>query len=176
VFGFFPLIWVQTHGMVLWDGTSKKEAVGWISAPEAHRAFLRESGKTFMRFDRTAEKTFVEFGLQWAPWYPPFAGTNLTGNKFFLLDLRITGSNLPSDIGLSLASPGDHHTTARVSLAKQDAKVFDGKWHRFRIPFHEWLREPSKFERDHTIQLILGSWCQGKAHLVADVANVRVEK
>lgn len=158
---------------VLWDGEKVAVGVGWVSPTGAGNSVeVREKdarskphAATF-RFARP--ETFVEGGWQWAPWYPAPSGTDVTPYATLEVAVKVDGPKPPGDLLLSLAAPGDHNTTGRVSLKKYAPDLFDGRWHPLRIPLADLYaadradigkRFPkSKFDPAHVVQVILGAW------------------
>jgi hypothetical protein len=148
---------------VLWDGEKQAVGVGWVSPQGADMKIeVLKSGVpsrgSIIRFHAARPETFVECGWQWAPWYPNFEGTDLTAYRTIELRVRAQGPQLPGDLLFSLASPGDHHTTPRVSLKKYAKGLYDGRWHLARIPLKDLYAPEMKFEPKRTIQIILGAW------------------
>lgn len=155
----------------VWDGANHIKGVGWTSplGPESSIvAGLAAAGShtTEITYYTSKRNTFVECGWQWAPWSPPFLGTDLSRYDTLELSIRIDGPhvphqispNLPSDVALSLASPGDHKVTERGSLKSRDPKVMDGKWHQIFIPLKSLYTSQMKFDKNHATQVILGAW------------------
>ena len=70
----------------------------------------------------------------------------------------MTGKVPPADVSLSLASPGDHHTTERLSLRERDPKFGDGRWHRIRFQLADFKDPKGLYDPKHTIQVIFGTW------------------
>lgn len=162
---------------VLWDGGRKAVGVGWVSPGKANLTLadvseIHPTSSRYVRFRGVASDTYLEAGWQWAPWSPAFVGTDFTGAENLTIRIRVDGPNIPEDLTLQLASPGDHHTSERLSLKKYAPKLADGKWHPIRIRIQDFLRTPSKFDPKHTIQVIFGVWSGKNCDFTLDFTNL----
>ncbi len=166
---------------VLWDGAAQNVGVGWVAGSSRKVSIRAESGgpgivRKTIRLKAAEPNTFIEFGWQWAPWSPQFAGTDLTSYDSLELSIRLSGSNPPIDLLLSMASPGDHRTTPRVSLVAQDPHIIDSKWHRIRVPMRLLFTKESKCDRKHVIQMIIGTWNGPTGSFSVDIEEIAVAK
>ncbi len=158
--------------MILW--APKHIGVGWVAGQGKATSIKEEKG--WFRYHTADAETFSEWGWQWAPWNPTFDGTDFAPYSSIDIDLRMSGPKMPPDLLLSLASPGDHHTTPRDSLFKRDKKLSDGKWHRIRVPLKDFADSKTKYDAAHTIQIILGVWNGKGGDFTVDIREICVRK
>ena len=105
--------------------------------------------------------TFLESGWQWSTW-TEVQTTNFKAYTTLKLSVRFLGPRLPRDLHLSLASPGDHKTTERLSLKGYDAALLDGAWHDLTIPLKDFYTVNMPFDATNAFQLIFGTWNDNK--------------
>lgn len=144
--------------MVLWDGGKHAIAEGWVGG-QCKTATTKIEDRA-IRFHTADPKTFAEWGFQWAPYGPEFQGTDIRPFKAIALEVRAYGPMLPTDLLLSLRSPGDHHLTVNDSLVKREPKLFDGAWHRIVVPMKDLKARDEKFDPEHVVNVILGVWVE----------------
>jgi hypothetical protein len=147
---------ILASNCVLWDPKSQPVGVGWVAGKGALTAITRQ--KKFFEYLTSDENAYAEWGWQWAPWAPTFEGTDFTPYRELTVEARMTGMGLPADVTVSLASPGDHHTTERLSLQERDPKFGDGRWHRIRFCLADFKDPKGLYEPKRTIQVIFGTW------------------
>ncbi len=166
------LIFVGIASRVLWDGDQNRIGVGWVGGQCKKASIKTVDGS--IRFHTTDPKTFAEWGWQWAPWSPKFEGTDLRPYRSLLLELRVTGPKLPTDLLLSLASPGDHHLTVNLPLLMRDPKLMDGSWRTLHVPIADLKARDTKFDLTHTIQVIFGVWVE-TGDFTVDLRRIELE-
>ena len=143
---------------ILWDGKAHAVAEGWVGGQCKTASFRKEEG--VIRLHTADPKTFAEWGFQWAPYQPEFKGTDIRPYKAVALEVRAYGTQLPTDLLLSLRSPGDHHLTVNDSLKRREPRLLDGKWHRIVVPMGDLKARDEKFDPEHVVNLILGVWVE----------------
>jgi hypothetical protein len=157
--------------VVLWDGRKHAVGEGWVGSQCKTATIKKEDG--MIRFRTQDPKTFAEWGFQWAPWKPEFEGTDIRPFKAIALEIRGYGPQLPSDLLLSLRSPGDHHLTVNDSLIKREPKLLDGRWHRIVVPMTDLMARDEKFDPQHVVNVILGVWVE-KGDFTVDLRRVEL--
>ena len=152
--------------LVLWNGEEKSAGVGWVSPTAADMDIKTESstGKsssTGIVFRMAHPNLFLESGWQWSTW-TNVQTTNFKPYTKLKISIKFSGPRLPGDLLLSLASPGDHKTTERLSLKHYDAAILDGAWHDLTIPLNDFYTANMPFDSAHAVQLIFGTWNDDK--------------
>ncbi|MEO5975972.1 MAG: hypothetical protein ABIS36_02160 [Chryseolinea sp.] len=148
--------------LVLWNGESNSPGVGWVS-PEgdsmsiAQQDTIFRSSKNSVAIHMARHHVFLEAGWQWSAWTATVE-TNIKSYIKINLSVKVDGPIRPDDMMLSLASPGDHHTTQRVSLKLYDPALMDGNWHDLSIPLADLFTSDMKFDPAHAIQIIFATW------------------
>lgn len=171
----------RSERTVFWDGGAHRVGVGWVAGSSRKVSISAETTapgapRKAIHVKAAEPNTFIEFGWQWAPWSPPFSGSDLTRYESVELKIRLSGPHPPPDLALSLASPGDHRTTPRVSLSAVDPSVIDSKWHEIRVPMSLLFTDKSKCDRKHVIQLIIGTWNGPEGDFSVDIEGIAVVK
>ncbi len=152
--------------LVLWDGEQKPNGVGWVSPTSTNMAIKTEKGvgkanSTGIVFRMAHPNLYLESGWQWSTW-AKVETTNLKPYTRLNISVKFTGPRLPNDLHLSLASPGDHKTTQRLSLKRYDAGILDGAWHDLSIPLSDFYTPDMPFDPVHAVQVIFGIWNDDK--------------
>lgn len=147
--------------LILWNGESKQTGVGWVSPVDSSMSISTEdsvvhSGNTAVEVHMAHQGAFLETGWQWSTW------VNVTSVNFLpfsslKLAVRVTG-NVPDDLQLSLASPGDHHTTQRLSMKKYAPQLTSGEWQVLNVPLADFYSAGMAFDPKNAIQIIIGTW------------------
>lgn len=169
----FGLALLGEKPLVLWDGLESTPGVGWVGG-QCKTATIKRAENAY-RFHTSDPKTFAEWGWQWASWKPEFTGTDIRPYKTLTVELRVFGDKLPTDLLLSLRSPGDHHLTKNDSLKKREPSLLDGKWKKITVPLAEIPGRDEKFDPAHTVQIIFGVWVE-QGDFTVDVRRVELSK
>ena len=159
----------STDPLIVWDGDAHIIGEGWVGG-QCKTATIKKQDK-FIRFHTQDPKTFAEWGWQWAPWKPEFAGSDVRPFQTIVLEIRVYGPILPNDLLLSLRSPGDHHLTVNDSLKKREPKIFDQSWHRIVVQMKDLKARDEKFDPIHVVNVILGTWVE-KGDFTVDLRRV----
>ena len=145
--------------IILW-GDSKSVGVGWVANGKNSTSInqIREKDTRKIVFQTSAESSYAEWGWQWAPWSPNFRGTDFRSFNTLDVEFRLLGPRPPSDVSISLASPGDHRTTERLSIKSAINVIPIGKWCCIKMPLDKFPNPAGRYDAEHTIQLIFGTW------------------
>jgi hypothetical protein len=157
-----PPAQVPPKPLILWDGESQASGVGWVSPTDSTmyagvEDSIVHSGHAAIVIHMAHAGAFLESGWQWSTWADT-KSTDLSPYDTLKLSIRVDGPRLPPDLNLSLASPGDHHTTQRLSLLHYDGGLMDHAWHDLAIPLKDFYTQGMPFDPQHAIQLIIGTW------------------
>lgn len=161
-----PPVIVPPQPLTLWNGESAATGVGWVSPTFTDMAIATEdtssaSGTKAIAVHMAHPNFFLEAGWQWSDW-TNVVSTNFSPFSNLTLSVRFAGLSLPNDLQISLASPGDHKTTQRISLKNYNANIYDGAWHQLTIPLKDFYTIGMPFDPAHAIQIILGTWNDNK--------------
>ncbi len=166
--------------LVVWDGHIHSVGEMWVSpaGPKSGLTATRNLvGQTReLTFRATHSHGFVEFGWQWAPWVPEFAGTDIRAYDAVELTFRVSGPHPPADIAVSLASPGGHHTTSRTAITAVEHTWPRGAWCTVFIPLKGLDTRSMKFDPLHAVQVIFGSWNGEGGGYTLHVKTIAFEK
>jgi len=149
--------------LVLWNGESADVGVGWtvrkkLMSIEAVTDEDAHSGDQAIVARFSHPEIFCGWGWQWFKWFPKPEGTDIRPYSTLHIALKVEGPRPPNELMLSLASPGDHHTTQRLKLKQRVPDLFASEWHAIELPREDFYTADMKFDPEHTIQVIMGTW------------------
>jgi hypothetical protein len=148
--------------LVLWSGKSQTVGVGWVSPVDTDMSIaiedtLGHSGNSAVAVHMAHPQTFLESGWQWSTWTDT-KETNFTLYDTLKISIRVDGPFRTNDLQISLSSPGNHHTTQRLSMKSYVPNMMDGDWHNLSIALKDFYTVGMPFDATTTTQIIIGTW------------------
>jgi hypothetical protein len=148
--------------LVLWSGKTQPVGVGWVSPVDTDMSIgiedtLGHSGNSAVAVHMAHPQTFLESGWQWSTWSDT-KETNFALYDTLKISMRVDGPYKTDDLQISLSSPGDHHTTQRLSMKSYDPNLMDGYWHNFNIALKDFYTAGMPFDPAVATQIIVGTW------------------
>lgn len=171
--------------LTVWDGETSLDGKSWVApGPVAPAAAVNTitisdkagpSGKKALEFKGSGAE-YIGCGWNWQGWYPPEAGTDITGYDRMRFSIKIKSDTKP-DMKIHLVS-NNKEVGADLSIAKylgdkDKGKIDDGEWHEIVIPVKDLLGDNKKFDPKLVWEMDVSEWSQEKMDFTASIDLVQ---
>ncbi|MGC4091420.1 MAG: hypothetical protein QM756_26780 [Polyangiaceae bacterium] len=143
-----------------WQDCDKKPGCKATMAPEASAGF---NGTVGLKFHGEGPG-WIGMGWNWKGWYPPNAGTDISGFRVLAFRIRIEAKNAeeapdPGSLGVSIkcssnAEKGQSNTASLVKYTKEP--LIDGQWHGVELPIADMKK--AEFDQKTAWEFVMSTW------------------